>query len=124
MDSSFYTTVSMIRTLEVLLGLPPMNNNDAHAPVMSSLFTGDGKQPAHTADFRNRDNGLIYQTNPAGAPGAKESAAMDLTRADQVDTARLNAILWRDRKGERPLPVVKHLIFPADEAMEKPQDEK
>ena len=36
-DHHFYTTVSMIRTME-LLGLPPMNNNDAQAPVMAPDF--------------------------------------------------------------------------------------
>src|ERR1700756_4385107 len=50
----FYTTVSMIHTLEVLLGLPPMNHNDAHAPIMAPLFSGEGNQPPFTADYRNR----------------------------------------------------------------------
>ena len=40
MDSRFYTTVNMIHTIETLLGLPPMNQNDAYAPVMAPLFTG------------------------------------------------------------------------------------
>ena len=44
-DSTFYTTVSVIRTMEELLGLPPMNNNDAFAPPIASLFTGAGDQP-------------------------------------------------------------------------------
>src|SRR6202040_2792217 len=55
-DHRFYTTVNMIHTLEMLLGLPPMNQNDAYAPVMSPLFTGAGNQPAFKADYRNRDN--------------------------------------------------------------------
>ena len=45
-DSRFYTTVNMIHTIETLLGLPPMNQNDAYAPVMAPLFTGAGDQPA------------------------------------------------------------------------------
>ena len=64
-DHHFYTTVNMIHTMEVLLGLPPMNNNDAYAPVMAPLFTGAGEQPAFKADYRNRDNGMIYQANAA-----------------------------------------------------------
>jgi hypothetical protein len=39
-DSRFYSTVSVIRTMETLLDLPPMNNNDAFTSVISSLFTG------------------------------------------------------------------------------------
>jgi DNA-binding beta-propeller fold protein YncE len=107
----FYTTVNMIHTLEALLGLPAMNQNDAYAPVMAPLFTGKGDQPPFDADWSNRDNGLIYQTNPAKGQGAKESAKMDFTRPDAVNPAVLNAILWRDRKRDAPLPAVKHAVL-------------
>ncbi len=110
-DHHFYTTVNMIRTMELLLGLPPMNNNDAWAAVMAPLFAGPGNEPPFVADHRNRDNGLIYQTNPAKAPGAKQSAQMDFSRADAVDSAKLNAILWRDRKGNLPLPAPRHTVI-------------
>ncbi len=42
-DHDFYTTVNMIHTMETLLGLPPMNANDAYATVMAPLFTGAGR---------------------------------------------------------------------------------
>ena len=103
-DSTFFTTVSLIRTLEVLLGLPPMNANDGHAPVISSAFSGSGGQPPFTADYRNRKNGLIYQTNTPASFGAADSAAMDFSAADRVDSAKLNRILWHDRMGTRPMP--------------------
>jgi hypothetical protein len=101
----------MIRTMEVLLGLPPMNNNDAWAPVMALLFSGPGNQPAFTADTRNRDSGLLYQTNPPQAPGAKESMRLDFSRPDAADTVKLNAILWRDRRGSLPMPAPAHTVF-------------
>jgi DNA-binding beta-propeller fold protein YncE len=110
-DHTFYTTVNLIHTMEVLLGLPPMNNNDARAAVMAALFSGDGTQGAFTADYRNRDNGLIYEMNPEKGQGAKESAAMDFTHADSVDTTVLNAILWRDRKGNAPMPKPVHTMI-------------
>ena len=44
-DSRFYSTVSVIRTMESLLGLPPMNNNDAFASLMTKEFSGPGTQP-------------------------------------------------------------------------------
>ncbi|HXY02675.1 MAG TPA: phosphoesterase [Terriglobales bacterium] len=106
LEHHFYTTVSMIHTMEALLGLPPMNQNDGYAPVMSDMFSGDGNQASFVADWSNRDSGLIYQTNAPKAPGAKESATMDFSRPDAVDSAVLNAILWRDRKGNAPLPRV------------------
>ncbi len=110
-DSRFYTTVNMMHTMETLLGLPPMNQNDAYAPVMAPLFAGPGTQPPFTADWSNRDNGLIYQTNPAKGQGAAESAQMDFTRPDAVNTAVLNLILWRDRMGSEPMPAPKRTIF-------------
>ena len=70
-DNRFYSTVSVVRTMEALLGLPPMNNNDAFCSMISSLFTGPGDQPPYTADDSNRDNGLIYQANPKNAAGAQ-----------------------------------------------------
>ncbi len=103
-DHHFYTTVSTIRTMESLLGLPPMNNNDAFAPLIAPLFSGDGDQPPYIADTSNRDNGLIYQANTQQSPGARQSARMDFSHADQAPTAELNAILWKDAKGSQPLP--------------------
>ncbi len=113
-DSRFYTTVSMVHTMEALLDLPPMNNNDAQAPVMTELFSGAGDQTPFKADYRNRDNRLIYEQNPPQAPGAKESMQMDFTHADSVNSAELNAILWRERKGSKPMPAPRHTIFLPD----------
>src|SRR5258705_5322889 len=59
-DHSFYTTINMVRTIESLLGVPPMNANDSRAAVMAPLFSGSGQQPAFSADYRNRDSGLMY----------------------------------------------------------------
>jgi DNA-binding beta-propeller fold protein YncE len=103
-DHNFYTTVSLVRTIENLLGLPPMNLNDGYAPLMAWSFSGSGKQTPFTADTSNLTNGLIYKTNPHGAPGAKESSKMDFTRPDNVNTQLLNVILWRDRMGSKTLP--------------------
>ncbi len=113
LDHHFYTTVNLIHTMEVLLGLPPMNNNDAYAAVMAPLFTGAGEQPAFKADYRNRDNGMIYQANTANAPGAKQSAKLNFKVADAADTNVLNAILWRAAKGTVPMPAPRHTVFPA-----------
>jgi DNA-binding beta-propeller fold protein YncE len=103
-DSRFYSTVSVIRTMETLLGLPPMNNNDALASLMGSLFTGPGDQKPYVADTANQDNGLIYTANPASAVGARESMKMDFTHPDRADVQKLNVILWRDAMGDAPVP--------------------
>ena len=108
-DHSFYTTINVVRTIESLLGVPPMNANDSRAAVMAPVFGGSGQQPAFTADYRNRDNGLIYQIN---TEEWKEGENLDFSRADAVDTVLLNGFLWRDRKGDIPMPVPQHNVFP------------
>ena len=104
-DSRFYSTVSVVRTMETLLGLPPMNNNDAFSSMISTLFTGPGDQTPFTADVSNRENGLVYTANTKAAVGAAESMKMDFRHADRADAQKLNALLWKDAMGDRPVPV-------------------
>jgi DNA-binding beta-propeller fold protein YncE len=105
-DSHFYSTVSEIRTMETLLGLPPMNNNDAFCSMMTDLFTGPGDQAPFSADYSNRDNGLIYTANAKTAVGAKESMKMDFSHEDRAPTQKLNVILWKDAMGNAPVPAM------------------
>jgi len=95
-----------------LLGLPAMNNNDAFAAVMARLFAGAGDHPSFKADYRNRDNGMIYQANTAASPMAKESSELDFSVADAADNQKLNAILWKAAKGDVPMPESKHSVVP------------
>jgi hypothetical protein len=108
-DHSFYTTINVVRTMESLLGVPPMNANDSRAAVMAPLFSGAGQQPAFTTDYRNRDNGLIYEMN---TKEWKEGKNLDFSHADAVDTALLNKFLWKDRMGDVPMPPPQHNVFP------------
>ncbi len=94
----------MVRTMEELLGLAPMNLFDAHAPLITSLFSGPGTQPPFQADDKNLRSGLLYRVNPKTAPGAKESSQMDFSRPDTANAAQLNRILWRNEKGNLPMP--------------------
>jgi hypothetical protein len=111
-EHRFYTTVNMMHTMEMLLSLPPMNHNDAYAPVMSGLFTGPGNQQPYEADYRNQKNGLIYETNKHDTPGAKISSRMDFSRPDAAGAVRLNRVLWEDRKGSESVPTPKHTVIP------------
>ncbi len=105
-DSRFYSTVSVVRTMETLLGLPPMNNNDAFSSLISSLFTGPGDQPPYDADYSNRDNGLIYTANAKNAVGANASMKMDFSHEDRAPAEKLNVILWKDAMGNAPVPAM------------------
>jgi DNA-binding beta-propeller fold protein YncE len=117
-DSTFYTTINMVRTIESLLGIPPMNANDSRAAVMAPLFSGPGQQPAFTADYSNRDNGLIYRVN---TEEWKEGEALNFGRADAVDSALLNKFLWHDRMGNVPMPSPRHGLFPYPKEAKAPR---
>ncbi|WP_263376531.1 bifunctional YncE family protein/alkaline phosphatase family protein [Granulicella aggregans] len=103
-DSRFYSTVSVIRTMETLLGIPPMNNNDALCSLINTEFTGAGDDAPYVADYRNRDNGLIYTANKKTAVGAKESMKMDFRHADRADAQKLNVVLWQDAMQGKAVP--------------------
>ena len=65
-----------------------------------------GINRAYEADYRNRDNGLIYTANGPKAPGAQASSRMDFTHEDRADPRVLNVILWRDAMGKKPVPAM------------------
>src|SRR5438876_12100998 len=94
-----------------------MNQNDGYAPVMAPLFSGPGNQPPFTADWRNRDNGLIYQVTPPRGEGAKESARMDFSRPHAANPALLNRILTRAGQARLPTPPPHHSVCAAKRAL-------
>ncbi len=110
-DHTFYTTINMVRTIESLLGVPPMNSNDSRAAAMAPLFSGPGTQPPFIADYRNKINGLIYEMN---TKDWKEGENLDFEHVDAIDTALLNKALWRDRMGDAPMPPPQHNVFPPE----------
>ena len=112
-EHRFYTTVNVIHTMEMLLDLPPMNQNDAYAPIMSGLFSGAGDQAPYKVDDRNLKNGLIYEVNKRDAPGAKISSKMNFSRPDAAGATKLNRVLWQDQRGTEPMPAPRHTVFPA-----------
>ncbi len=121
-DNHFYTTASMLHTAEDLMGIPPMNNNDAFAPVIASEFQGKGNQPPYNADYRNQKNGLIYQANTKHAFGAQASMKMDFKHEDKANPAILNVILWKQAMGNKPVPP--QLEKPYKAAMSQPNPYK
>jgi hypothetical protein len=111
-ESGFFTTVNMIRTLEDLLRMPPMNHNDALAAPLAALFDGKGNQQPYHADDRNLKNGLMMTVNPLKARGSAASARMDFSAPDRVNAAELNQILWEDVNGDLPMPPPRHMVIP------------
>jgi YVTN family beta-propeller protein len=101
-DSTMYNTCSMLRTMELILGLPPMTQYDASATPMFKSFT----DRADLSPFNQVPARIsLNDRNPATAYGAKESGKMDFAEYDRVDEQALNRILWHSIKGKNvPMP--------------------
>ena len=111
-DHTMYSTVSMLRTMELILGLPPMSQFDAAARPMYGSFqaTPDAQPFQHV--MPDTDLGA---KNLASAWGAKKSAEFDLTKEDAVDDLLLNEIIWRSVRGPdsaMPPPVRSAFVLP------------
>jgi YVTN family beta-propeller protein len=101
-DSNQYSTVSMIRTMELILGLPPLSQYDAGARPMFASFTDKPDLTPYTVEPPRID---LDAVNTQTAYGAERSLKMDFSEYDKIDDFELNEILWRAIKGkDAPLP--------------------
>jgi hypothetical protein len=104
-DSTQYSTVSLIRSIELILGLSPLSQYDAAARPMYASFTDRADLAPYTHEKARID---LDATNARTAYGAMRSQKMDFSDYDKVDDFELNEILWRSIKGvtaEVPAPV-------------------
>lgn len=108
LDSRFYNTDSVLRTMEVILGLPPMCRYDATAPIFD-FWT---KTPDNAAAYKAilPDATILRQVNTRTAYRAKDSARMSWNVADSIPDQMLNDILWHAVKGAKtPAPRIRGL---------------
>jgi len=116
--STQYNTINFVRTIEEVLGLPPMNLNDALAKPMADIFNTTPSSWSFTA----APSALLYAPNtqlplppkPAGLivpkPAhnarywARVTKGMDFDDADLVDPKDFNSILWKGMMGNKPYP--------------------
>lgn len=91
-DSTMYNQMSLLRTMELILGLRPMTHFDAAARPMFATFSAQADSRPYTAIAPKVST---TERNPAGASGASQSAKMDFSDADRVDDDELNDVLWR-----------------------------
>lgn len=103
LDSTFYSTASMLRTMELILGLEPMSQYDAGARPMYNTFLNE---PDTTPYFcRPVPEELRTRVNGPDAYGAEESAVMDFSKEDAADDIALNEIIWKSIRGaDSPMP--------------------
>jgi len=95
-DSTLYSTASMLRTMELILGLRPMSQFDAAAAPMFDSF----QARANTAPYRARmPQADFNERNGAMAWGSDLSDQMDFAREDAADDLLLNEVIWRSVRG-------------------------
>ena len=110
-DHAFHSTVGAIKTVECLLGLPPMCQYDAAAtPIMD--WTMDGPANLEPFDAIPPDAALIAEMNPdhraaePASPDAKlatmqrRADAMDFAHADRAPAEELNRMIWASIRGQ------------------------
>ncbi len=119
-DSTMYTTSSMLRTMELILGLPPMSQYDAAAIPMFNAFTGTADRAPFTSLPARID---LTEKNPDNAPGAQRSAQLDFSKEDAAPDLEFNEIIWKSVRGahaQMPAPVRSAFV----RSVEKDDDEK
>jgi DNA-binding beta-propeller fold protein YncE len=95
-DSTLYSTASMLRTMELILGLKPMSQFDALAMPMYASFQKKADLRPYKALTPKVD---LNAKTAVNAWGVKETLAMDFSKEDAADDLLLNEIIWRNVRG-------------------------
>ena len=119
-DHTYYTQVDALRTVEQILGLPPMNQMDSAATPMRSLFTDKPDLSPYTAVVPT----LVATSNPplsalsgAERAWAEVSTKMDFTQEDRVDPVLMNHAVWyASTHFTRPYPGESRILLPSQVA--------
>jgi len=108
-DHTPYTTSSLLRTIELILGLPPMSQYDAPAvPLWRSM----NNTPDHPS-FKVRPCLVdLNEKNLAENKWQRKSELFDFTKEDMASDADFNEVIWKAVKGiDSPCPPVVHSAF-------------
>jgi len=96
-NSTMYSTSGMLRTMELILGLPPMSQYDAAAVPMSECFTSIPDLRPYQVKPSNVD---LEQRNTAWNKSAERSQEWNFAREDAAPDLDLNEVVWKSVKGE------------------------
>jgi len=108
-DHTPYSTSGMLRTIELILGLPPMSQFDAGAMPMYRCFS----QNVDTKGFTRRENQIdLNEMNVEFNANSIKSEKMDFSKPDLIDDLELNRIVWQSVKGlDSEMPAPKRSAF-------------
>lgn len=97
-DHTLYTTNSMLRTMELILGLPPMSQHDAAATPMWRCFS----PKADLSPFLHRTPQVnLDDRNAVNSELSKQFDYFDFAKEDKVPDLEFNRLLWKAIKGEQ-----------------------
>jgi YVTN family beta-propeller protein len=101
-DSEMYSTTSMVRTMELILGVPPLSQFDAAATPMYNSFTPQPDLSPYVARPARID---LDEKNLAGAYGQEKINLMNFSFEDANDDIEFNEIIWKSVRGfNSPMP--------------------
>jgi len=108
-DHTMYSTTSVLRTMELILGIPPMSQYDAAAVPMWRCFSNEADPSGFHALPANVD---LTEKNVAWNELSKRSASLDFTREDRIPEKEFNEILWKGIRGmDSPVPSPRRAAF-------------
>jgi YVTN family beta-propeller protein len=108
-NHTLYSTTAILRTMELILGLPPMSQYDAASTPLWNCFTRTPDTTAFVAVPAGVDLDL---RNTASTPSAELSRHFNLSDADRIPDDLMNAVLWKAIKGEdSPVPQPRRSAF-------------
>ena len=108
-DHTMYSTSSMLRTMELILGIPPMSQYDAAATPMWHSFSSTPDLTPFTSLPANID---LNEKNIAVNKWQQRSEAFNLSKEDAVPDLEFNIVLWHGLKGDDiPFPGPKRAAF-------------
>jgi DNA-binding beta-propeller fold protein YncE len=118
-DSTFYNHPSLLKTIELMLGLPALSIFDLAATDLGRSFIGPGEKPDLAPFVAIAPAQSVYDVNPRASSlrGAHRSAALASARMrfdipDAAPTGILNRILWHDARGPQAVyPVLRSALF-------------
>ena len=99
-DHTMYSTTSVLRTIELILGMPPMSQYDAAAEPMWRCFSGTPNVAPFNALPPQTD---LNERNTAENVWQRKSDKMDFSGEDRIPDREFTEVIWKAVKGERAI---------------------
>ncbi|HEX2969589.1 MAG TPA: bifunctional YncE family protein/alkaline phosphatase family protein [Bacteroidales bacterium] len=121
-DHTAYTTASMLRTMELILGLPPMSQYDAAATPLWRCLSNTADHPAYTVRPANID---LNDKNTQRSQWQQLSETFNFTAEDKVNDFQFNEVIWRAVKGldSQCPPAVRAAFLQTNDEEEEDEDQ-